>query len=128
MRITPKLNYSVINKKQEDQMQLSLEKRLERRKWINHTPCQPITSYQSMDCLIKWVNQFINSTKKFFICLKTFSKRLVIMQRRKSRATANEFITEKTQEAVSNTQHWLPIFCQNFQIFCCKIQIFEKIK
>ena len=72
MCITPKLNHSVINKKQEDQMQFSLEKRLERRKWINHTPCQPITLYQSMDCLIKWGNQFINSTKSFSSASKRF--------------------------------------------------------
>ena len=44
--------------------------------------------------------------------------------------------TKKIKEAVSNveitvikqkqlnrrTQHQLPIFCQNFQIFCCKIE------
>ena len=31
-----------MNKKQEDQMQVYLEKSLEKRKWIHHTPCQPI--------------------------------------------------------------------------------------
>ena len=83
MCITPKLNHSVINKKQEDQMQFSPE--------------------------------------------KTFSKRLVIMQRRKSRATANEFITEKAQEVVSTTQIWLPIFCRNFQIFVVKFKFLRKL-
>ena len=28
---------------------------------------------------------------------------------------------------IKGNQHQLPIFCQNFQIFCCKIEIFEKI-
>ena len=37
-------------------------------------------SYQSMDCVIKWGNRFINSTSNLFICLKMF-----IMQRRKNR-------------------------------------------
>ena len=50
--------------------------------------------------------------------------------------------TKKIKEAVSNveitvikqkqlnrrTQHQLPIFCQNFQIFCCKIEVVKKIK
>ena len=32
------------------------------------------------------------------------------------------------RSAVKGVQHQLPIFCQNFQTFCCKIEIFEKIK
>ena len=31
-----------MKKKQGDQMQFSLEKRLEKRKWVQHIPCQPI--------------------------------------------------------------------------------------
>ena len=34
-----KLSHTVMNKKQEDQMQFSPEKRLEKRKWIHHA-CQ----------------------------------------------------------------------------------------
>ena len=30
--------------------------------------------------------------------------------------------------AIKDTQHQLPIFCQHFQFFCCKIEICEKIK
>ena len=41
-----KLNHAVINKKQGDQMQFSLEKRLEKRKWFHPSTTQ---SYQSMD-------------------------------------------------------------------------------
>ena len=37
-------------------------------------------SYQSMDCVIKWGNRFINSIRIFFICLKMF----IMQQRKKS--------------------------------------------
>ena len=44
-----KLNHALVNKKQGDQMQFSLEK----------------PSYQSMDCVIKWGNRLSNSIRIF---------------------------------------------------------------
>ena len=57
-------------------MQFSLEKRLEKKKMDSSNP-----SYESIDCVVKWGNRFINSTRKVFICAKIF-----IMQQRKNRA------------------------------------------
>ena len=50
-----KVNNVVMNKKQGDQMQFSPEKRLEKRKWIHHSSFVS-SSYQPMDCVIKWGN------------------------------------------------------------------------
>ena len=72
-----KLNYTVMNKKQGDEVQFSPEKRLEKRKWIHHTPCQPIIPVGGMCYKMRY--QFINYTIKFFIYLKMF-----IMQWRKT--------------------------------------------
>ena len=46
-----KLNHAVMSKKQSDQMQFFIEKRLEKRNWIYHTPCQPIIPVD--ECVIK---------------------------------------------------------------------------
>ena len=54
-----------MNKKQGHQMQFSLEK--EHKKMDSSNP-----SYQSMDCIIKWRNWFINSIIIFLICRKMF--------------------------------------------------------
>ena len=62
-----------MNQKQEDQMQFSLEKRLEKKIGSSN----PSSSYHSMDCVINWGNRFINSTRNFFISLEMF-----IMQQR----------------------------------------------
>ena len=67
-------------------MQFSLEKRLEKRKWIHLTHHR----YQLMDCVIKWNSRFINSIRSFFICLKIF-----IMQRRKNRCSEKWYILAK---------------------------------
>ena len=62
-----------MSKKEGDQMQFSIEKRLGKK--MN----SPNPSYQSMDCVIKWVIRFINSIRNFFICFK-----MCIMQQRKN--------------------------------------------
>ena len=54
-----------MNKKQGDQMQFSLEERLEKRNWIHPT------HFTSRGIVLQ--NQFINSTRNSFICLKMFS-------------------------------------------------------
>ena len=54
-------------------MQFSLRKKTRKKKMNSSNP-----SYQSMDCVIKWRNRFINSIRIFFICLKMF-----IMQQKK---------------------------------------------
>ena len=48
-----KLNHAVMNKKQGDQMQFSLYKRLEKRKCIHPTPCQPIIPVDRL-CYKMW--------------------------------------------------------------------------
>ena len=77
-RVSPevtKLNHGVMNKKQ-DQMQFSLEKGLKKENGF----IKPITAlqYQSMDCVMKQHNRFIDSTRNYFISLKMF-----IMEQRK---------------------------------------------
>ena len=54
-----KFNHAVINKKQGDQMQFSIKKKM--------GSSNPL--YQSVDCVIKWGNRFINSIRISFICL-----------------------------------------------------------
>ena len=50
--------------KQRDQMQLYLEKSLEKRKWIHHTPCQPIIPVNGLWYKVGYsIHQF---NKKFF--------------------------------------------------------------
>ena len=59
-----KFNHAVINKKQGDQMQFSLRKKKRKKKMGSSNPL-----YQSVDCVIKWGNRFINSIRISFICL-----------------------------------------------------------
>ena len=73
-----KLNHAVMSKNKEIKCSFLQKKQLEKIGWI-HTLVN--LSYRWMDCVTKWVNQFINSTRNFFICLKKF-----FMQRRKNRA------------------------------------------
>ena len=47
-----KLNHTVMNKKQGDQMQFSLEKKTKKKKMNSSNP-----PYQAMDCVIKWGNR-----------------------------------------------------------------------
>ena len=54
-----KFNHAVINKKQGDQMQFSIKKKM----GSSNPLCQ------SVDCVIKWGNRFINSIRISFICL-----------------------------------------------------------
>ena len=55
-------------------------------------------SYQSMNCVIKWGNQFMSSTTDFFIPFKAF-----IMQLRKNRAERSEI-----KRMSSNCENWYP--------------------
>ena len=73
-----KLNHAVMNKnkKQGDQIKYSfLYRKKTRKKKVNSSN----PSSQSMDCVIKWGIQVINSIRNFFICLKMF-----IMQQKNS--------------------------------------------
>ena len=56
-----------MNKKQGDQMQFPLEKRLEKENEF----IQPIIPVE-MDFIMKWGIRFINSVRDFFICLEIF--------------------------------------------------------
>ena len=49
-------------------------------------------------------------------------------QKKAPEAVLTVEITVIKKKTVKCTQYQLPIFCQNFRIFCCKIEIVEKIK
>ena len=66
------MNHTVINKKQGDQIGFFPEKMLEKMKWIHYSSLVN-SSYRLMDCVVKWGNRFINSTRNFLICLKMLS-------------------------------------------------------
>ena len=57
-----KLNHAVMNKRQGYEMQFSLRKKTRKKKMDSYNP-----SYQSMDCVIKWEDRFINSIRIFHL-------------------------------------------------------------
>ena len=52
-------------------MQFFPERRIEKRKQI-HSLLSTRHSRIAMECVLKWGNRFINSTRNFLICLKIF--------------------------------------------------------
>ena len=62
-----------MSKKEGDQMQFSIEKRLGKKNEFTQ-PIIPVDGF-----VIKWVIRFINSIRNFFICFK-----MCIMQQRKN--------------------------------------------
>ena len=55
-----KLNHAVMDKRQGGEMQFSLRKNTRKKKMDSSNPF-----YESMDCVIKWGDQFINSIRVF---------------------------------------------------------------
>ena len=108
-------------------MQLSLEKRLERRKWINHTPCQPITSYQTMDCLIKWGNQFINSTKSFSSASKRFQNVQLSCNGEKAELLLMNLSQKKHKKQYQLPSIGYPYFAKIFKFFVAKFKFLRKL-